>query len=89
MADLALDIHRHAPVAMDRRAQARRGAALARRALVGVLVLVALLAPLIAPHDPIEQDLMSAQLPPTWIARRRSGLSGSAPTVLAAACCRG
>ena len=36
-------------------------------ALVGVLVLVALLAPWIAPHDPIEQDLMSAQLPPAWI----------------------
>jgi ABC-type dipeptide/oligopeptide/nickel transport system permease subunit len=36
-------------------------------ALVSVLVLVALLAPWIAPHDPIEQDLMSAQLPPAWI----------------------
>jgi len=36
--------------------------------LVGVLVLVALLAPLIAPHNPIEQDLMSAQLPPAWSA---------------------
>lgn len=35
--------------------------------LVGILVLVALLAPWIAPHDPIEQDLMSAQLPPAWI----------------------
>jgi ABC-type dipeptide/oligopeptide/nickel transport system permease subunit len=35
--------------------------------LVGVLVLVALLAPLIAPHDPLEQDLMSAQLPPAWV----------------------
>src|SRR5260370_41468337 len=35
-------------------------------ALVAVLVLVALLAPLIAPHDPLEQDLMSAQLPPAW-----------------------
>jgi ABC-type dipeptide/oligopeptide/nickel transport system permease subunit len=35
-------------------------------ALVGLLVLVALLAPLIAPHDPLEQDLMSAQLPPAW-----------------------
>jgi ABC-type dipeptide/oligopeptide/nickel transport system permease subunit len=35
--------------------------------LVGVLMLVALLAPLIAPHDPIEQDLMSAQLPPAWV----------------------
>jgi peptide/nickel transport system permease protein len=36
--------------------------------LVGVLVLVALLAPLIATHNPIEQDLMSAQLPPAWSA---------------------
>jgi ABC-type dipeptide/oligopeptide/nickel transport system permease subunit len=36
-------------------------------ALVGTLVLVALFAPLIAPHDPIEQDLLSAQLPPAWI----------------------
>jgi ABC-type dipeptide/oligopeptide/nickel transport system permease subunit len=35
-------------------------------ALVGTLVLVALFAPLIAPHDPIEQDLLSAQLPPAW-----------------------
>ena len=29
-------------------------------------MLVALLAPLLAPHDPLEQDLMSAQLPPAW-----------------------
>ena len=36
-------------------------------ALVGILFLVALLAPLLAPHDPIEQDLMSAQLPPAWM----------------------
>jgi peptide/nickel transport system permease protein len=36
-------------------------------ALVGVLMLVALLAPLLAPHDPVEQDLMSAQLPPAWL----------------------
>jgi dipeptide transport system permease protein len=35
--------------------------------LVGILMLVALLAPLIAPHDPLEQDLMSAQLPPAWV----------------------
>jgi ABC-type dipeptide/oligopeptide/nickel transport system permease subunit len=35
--------------------------------LVGILALVALLAQWIAPHDPIEQDLMSAQLPPAWI----------------------
>ena len=36
-------------------------------ALVGMLVLIALLAPWIAPHDPLEQDLMSAQLPPSWM----------------------
>ena len=36
-------------------------------ALVTLLFLVALLAPLLAPHDPIEQDLMSAQLPPAWM----------------------
>jgi ABC-type dipeptide/oligopeptide/nickel transport system permease subunit len=36
-------------------------------ALVGILFLVALLAPLLAPHDPIEQDLISAQLPPAWM----------------------
>ncbi|MGA7809156.1 ABC transporter permease, partial [Bradyrhizobium sp.] len=35
-------------------------------ALVGLLALVALFAPLIAPHDPLEQDLLSAQLPPAW-----------------------
>jgi peptide/nickel transport system permease protein len=36
-------------------------------ALVGILFLVALLAPLLAPHDPIEQDLLAAQLPPAWM----------------------
>jgi len=36
-------------------------------ALVALLVLAALLAPVIAPHDPLEQDLMSAQLPPSWM----------------------
>lgn len=37
-------------------------------ALVAFLVLVAVLAPVLAPHDPLEQDLMSAQLPPSWMA---------------------
>jgi hypothetical protein len=32
-----------------------------------LLLLVALLAPLIAPHDPLEQDLLSAQMPPAWM----------------------
>jgi dipeptide transport system permease protein len=35
-------------------------------ALVTVLVLVAVLAPALAPHDPLEQDLLSAQLPSAW-----------------------
>ena len=36
-------------------------------ALVALLVLTALLAPMLAPHDPLEQDLLSAQLPPMWM----------------------
>jgi ABC-type dipeptide/oligopeptide/nickel transport system permease subunit len=36
-------------------------------ALVAILVLAALLAPMLAPHDPLEQDLLSAQLPPAWM----------------------
>jgi ABC-type dipeptide/oligopeptide/nickel transport system permease subunit len=35
--------------------------------LVAILVLAALLAPVLAPHDPREQDLLSAQLPPAWM----------------------
>jgi len=47
-------------------------------------VLVALAAPLIAPHDPLEQDLMSAQLPRMDQVAATRPIS-SAPTVLAAA----
>jgi peptide/nickel transport system permease protein len=36
-------------------------------AIVVSLILVALFAPIIAPHDPVEQDLLSAQLPPAWM----------------------
>jgi ABC-type dipeptide/oligopeptide/nickel transport system permease subunit len=36
-------------------------------AIVILLMAVALLAPILAPHDPVEQDLMSAQLPPAWM----------------------
>jgi peptide/nickel transport system permease protein len=36
-------------------------------ALVAVLVLAALFSTVLAPHDPLEQDLMSAQLPPAWM----------------------
>src|SRR5215475_2249923 len=35
--------------------------------LAALLVLAALLAPVLAPHDPLEQDLLSAQLPPIWM----------------------
>jgi ABC-type dipeptide/oligopeptide/nickel transport system permease subunit len=37
-------------------------------AVVLSLLLVAAFAPILAPHDPIEQDLLSAQLPPGWMA---------------------
>ena len=33
-----------------------------------VLAAVAVFAPLIAPHDPLEQDLIAATLPPVWLA---------------------
>ena len=67
MADLALD--RRVPSSSRWIAGLKRGGPRLwlGSALVGILVLVALLAPWIAPHDPIEQDLMSAQLPPAWI----------------------
>ena len=44
-------------------------------ALVALLVLAAIFAPVLAPHDPLEQDLMSAQLPPAW-------MTGGAPAYL-------
>jgi ABC-type dipeptide/oligopeptide/nickel transport system permease subunit len=36
-------------------------------ALVAILVLVAVFAAVLAPHNPLEQDLLSAQLPPMWM----------------------
>jgi ABC-type dipeptide/oligopeptide/nickel transport system permease subunit len=67
MAELVLD----PPLALISRLAAafRRGGARLwiGAALVAILVLVALFAPLIAPHDPFEQDLMSAQLPPAFV----------------------
>jgi dipeptide transport system permease protein len=68
MADLALTGVTERP-ARWRVAIARGGARLwLGAALVAVLFLIAMFAPLLAPHDPVEQDLMSAQLPPAWIA---------------------
>lgn len=34
--------------------------------LIGLIVLAAILAPLIAPFDPYEQDLLSTMMPPSW-----------------------
>jgi ABC-type dipeptide/oligopeptide/nickel transport system permease subunit len=36
-------------------------------AVAALLVLLALFAPWLSPHDPLEQDLLSAQLPPMWV----------------------
>lgn len=67
MADLALD-RTAAPPSRWIAALKRGGPRLwIGASLAAVLVLVALLAPLIAPHDPLEQDLISAQLPPSWM----------------------
>jgi ABC-type dipeptide/oligopeptide/nickel transport system permease subunit len=67
MAELALD----PPLALISRLSAglRRGGPRLwiGVALAAILALVALFAPVIAPHDPVEQDLLSAQLPPAWV----------------------
>lgn len=34
---------------------------------LGLLALVALLAPLVAPHDPLAQDLFFGRMPPAWV----------------------
>ncbi|MFT4149467.1 MAG: ABC transporter permease [Paracoccaceae bacterium] len=56
---------------LDGRSQVRRRAGARLWLSAGwlvVLIAVALLAPWIAPKDPLEQDLMSGQLPPFWVA---------------------
>ena len=42
--------------------------------IVAAIALVALFAPLIAPHDPNEQNLLSTFLPPAWAQGRRGGV---------------
>lgn len=34
--------------------------------IVGALILIAAFAPLVAPHNPLEQDLLYSMLPPSW-----------------------
>ena len=53
-----------------------------------LLILLALFAPLIAPHDPLEQDLMSGTLPPFGLRPAPTRHTGSAPTTSAATCSR-
>jgi peptide/nickel transport system permease protein len=44
----------------------QNGPLLAGMIIVGIVVLVAVLAPLISPYDPIKQDLLSTLQPPSW-----------------------
>ncbi len=59
-----------------------------RRRSLGVVLLVRRSSrPWLAPHDPLEQDLLAASLPPAW---RPAAIrvTGSAPTASAATSCR-
>lgn len=59
-----------ADIKTDGRSQIRRRAGLRlwlSATWLLLLVLIALFAPMIAPKDPLEQDLFSARLPPFWI----------------------
>ena len=62
MADAAAatDARRH-PIAVDPRV-------VAGGIIVAFLFVVAIAAPLLAPHDPLAQDLLYTQLPPSWAA---------------------
>jgi len=55
------------PIAGNLRQFVRDGAALAATATVAAFVLLALLAPLVAPHDPAEGDLLRRLQPPAWM----------------------
>jgi ABC-type dipeptide/oligopeptide/nickel transport system permease subunit len=57
--DLAADDRRRRPVRFDARV-------MIGGAIVAVLFLTALFAPFLAPHDPLDQDLLRTQLPPAW-----------------------
>lgn len=78
MADAKLSAHGRAP-AIGRTARPPRPRAgrlrplrdpklLLGGAFVTLLVLLAVFAPLVAPHDPLEQDLMASTLPPVGVA---------------------
>ena len=52
-----------------------------------VLLLAAIFAPWVAPHDPLAQDLLLERLPPPGC-QAPSRVSTSAPTASAGTCCR-
>jgi ABC-type dipeptide/oligopeptide/nickel transport system permease subunit len=61
MSEAATESVRRRRLAIDPRA-------VAGGLIVGTLFIVALAAPLLAPHDPLAQDLLYTQLPPSWAA---------------------
>lgn len=52
-------------VQMKRRAMEHKGF-MAGAVIIGTLILIAILAPLLAPHDPFAQSLANRLLPPVW-----------------------
>ena len=58
-------------------------------AIVALAVLAAILAPVIAPWDPYQQDLMARLKPGFWSAQGARPATCSAPTITAATCSRG
>ncbi|MBV8838005.1 MAG: ABC transporter permease, partial [Alphaproteobacteria bacterium] len=44
----------------------RSGRVITGLAIVMTIALIAIFAPLLAPHDPNEQNLLSTLLPPAW-----------------------
>ena len=70
--------------AEERRARIRLDArSIVGGAIVGLVFLAALCAPLLAPHDPLDQDLLSTLLPPSFAEAAIPPIS-SAPTASAA-----
>jgi peptide/nickel transport system permease protein len=80
-----------APVTRDARGQVRRRAGLRLWLSGGWLLLLAasaLLAPWIAPKDPLYQDMFLNRLPPAWVQGSRARLLASAPTRSGGTSCR-
>ena len=72
---------------LRRRVRGHQGMIIGSVIVVSVL-LIALLAPLLAPHDPYQQDLLKRLIPPVWDSRG-SWEHVLGPTILAGITCRG